>query len=42
MPLTPVPGGLVARIQCSISGCLTSVSGWELKPCFKLLQAEAS
>ena len=37
-----VPGGLVARIQHSHRNGLTSVSGWELKSCFKLLRAEAT
>ena len=36
-----VPGGLVARIQRFPWHCLTSNSGWKLKACFKLLQAEA-
>ena len=34
-----VPGGLVVRIQHSNCCSLTSISGWELKSCFKLLQA---
>ena len=37
-----VPGGLVARIQHFPWHCLTSNSGWQLKSCFKLLQAEAT
>ena len=37
-----VPGGLVAKIQCSQCCCLTSVSGWEPKACFKLLQDGAT
>ena len=32
--------GLVARILCSRCHGLISVSGWESKPCFKLLQTE--
>ena len=35
-----VPGGLVARIQCSRYPSLTSVSGPELKSIFKPLQAK--
>ena len=34
-----VPGGLVVRIQHSNSCTLTSISGWELKSCFKPLRA---
>ena len=34
--------GLVARILCSHCHGLTSVSGWEPKPCFKLLQTEVT
>ena len=34
--------GLVARIQCSHCLGLTPISGRELKPCFKPLQAEAT
>ena len=37
-----VPGGLVARIQCSHCCSQTSFSSWELKSCFKLLQAEVT
>ena len=33
---------LVARIQCSHCCSLTSICGWELKSCFKPLQAEAT
>ena len=33
---------LVARIQRSHCHSLTSISGWELKSCFKRLQAEAT
>ena len=42
-PLVPGRGrNLVVRIQHSHRLCLTSVSGWELKPCFKLPQAKAT
>ena len=34
--------GLVARIQCSHCCSLTSISGRELKSCFKPLQAKAT
>ena len=34
--------GLVARIQLSHRGDLTSISGWKLKPYFKPLQARAT
>ena len=34
--------GLVARIQLSHHGDLTSISGWKLKPYFKPLQARAT
>ena len=37
-----VTGGLVVRIQHSHCHGLTSISGWELKPCFKLLQQRPS
>ena len=37
--LSPTPAP-VAWVWCS--HCLTSVSGWELKPRFKLLQAKAT
>ena len=37
-----VPGGLMARIQCSHCHGLTSVSGREPKSCFKPLQAKTS
>ena len=34
--------GLVARIWCAHCRDLTSITGWEPKPCFKPLQAEAT
>ena len=34
--------GLVARIQCSPNHSLTSISGWDPKSCFKLLQVKAT
>ena len=37
-----VPGGLVARIQCSHCHCPTSIYGRKPKPYFKPLQAEAT
>ena len=37
-----VPGGLVARIQPPHCRCRASVSGRELKSCFKLLQVKAT
>ena len=37
-----VPGDLVARIQCSHGRDPTSISGWEPKSCFKLLQPKAA
>ena len=36
-----VPCGLVTRTQRSHCRDLTSIPGWELKPCLKPLQAEA-
>ena len=36
-----VPGGLVAKTQHSLCSGLTSTSGWKLKSCFKLREAEA-
>ena len=37
-----VPGGLVVRIQHTHCSSPTSVSGQQLKPCFNLLQSEAT